>query len=52
MLIARSIPSVGMTVPMTQTTGAWAGLRRAVCELGAKKIWIEGDSSGCPLHWV
>ena len=40
-----------MSVPMAEITRARADLRCAVLELGAKKIWFEGDSSSV-VRWI
>jgi len=29
-------------VPLVKIIGAWRGLQRAVAELGAKIVWLEG----------
>ena len=44
LLIACNISLVSMSIPIAEITEAWASLRCAILELGAKKIWLKGDS--------
>ena len=51
LLLAHNIPLVGVSVSLTEITRALAGLKCAIMELGAKKVWMEGDSR-CVVYWI
>jgi len=43
-LMAKSFPLNGITVPVAELIGAWEGCKAAIFESGAKKVWLEGDA--------
>ena len=50
---ARSLPRHGLSVPVFEFIGAYEGIKFAVEELRAAKLWVEGDSlSSAMAIWV
>ena len=50
-LVAKSFPLNGITVPVAELIGAWEGCKAAIFEFGARKLWLEGDAL-CVIKWI